>query len=182
MKYQETFRRLLRHSHLLRASMNLAYDRHQQLQQTLVSLGFSEMPTDQESFTRVQMQAARSFGGIETRMLLDAPMEVMKYHYGPLQVSLCLLYAMLEEYLRLIAVSALFIDEEVDAFRERHASHLQLLEDLRHSILYERPDRVDIQKQFVSFGEYTPDQLAIEGEGLIRKYLQTLRKKLEGAL
>ena len=81
--------------------MNLAYDRHQQVQQTLVVLGLSKMPRDSENITQVQVQAAKEIGGIKTRMLLDAPSELEKYHFGPLQVSLCLLSAMLDEYARL---------------------------------------------------------------------------------
>ena len=83
MKYEREYGDLLRHSHLLRASMNLAHDRHQQLQRTLAVLGFSEMPTDPENITRVQVEAANEIGGIKTRMLLDATAEVEKYHFGP---------------------------------------------------------------------------------------------------
>ena len=59
MKYEREYGALLRHSHLLRASMNLANDRYQQLQQTFDALGFSEMPADYENITRVQVEASK---------------------------------------------------------------------------------------------------------------------------
>ena len=71
-------------------------------------------------------------------MLLDASSEMEKYHFGPLQMSLCLLYAMLEEYSRLTGIDAVFSDDDLDAFRLRNDQILQSLEDLRHSLLHER--------------------------------------------
>ena len=180
MKYEREYRALLRHSHLLRASMNLAYDRHQQLQQTLVALGFSEMPRDSENITQVQVQAAKEIGGIRTRMLLDAPRELEKYHFGPLQVSLCLLSAMLDEYARLTGINAVFSDDEMDSLRERNHQFLQSIDDLRDSILHERYDNVDVQKQFVSSQAGDPVRLAIEGEQGFQRYLKLLKERLQG--
>ena len=180
MKYEREYGVLLRHSHLLRASMNLAYDRHQQLQQTLVVLGLSEMPRDSESITQVQVQAAKEIGGIRTRMLLDAPSELEKYHFGPLQVSLCLLSAMLDEYARLTGINPVFSDVEMDNFRERNQQFLQSLDGLRDSILHERYDNVDVQKQFVSSQAGDPVRLAIEGEQGLQRYLKLLNERLQG--
>ena len=180
MKYEREYRALLRHSHLLRASMNLVSDRHQQLQQTLVALGFSEMPKDRDNITHVQVQAANDIGGIRTRMLLDASSEMEKYHFGPLQMSLCLLYAMLEEYSRLTGIDAVFSDDDLDALRLRNYQILQSLEDLRHSLLHERYDNIDVQRQFVSSHVGDSVGLAIEGEQVFQRYLKLLKERLEG--
>ena len=180
MKYKREYGRLLRHSHLLRASMNLAHDRHQQLQQTLNALGFSEMPRDSESITLVQVQAANEVGGVRTRMLLDAPGEIEKYHFGPLQISLCLLSAMLDEYARLTGIDPVFSDDAIDSFQELNRQLLQSLDDLRDSILHERFDNADVQMQFVSSQAGDPVGLAIEGERRFQRYLQLLKVKLQG--
>ena len=180
MKYEREYARLLRHSHLLRASMSLAHDRHRQLQQTLVDLGFSEMPRDRDNITRVQVQAANVIGGVNTRMLLDASSEIEKYHFGPLQVSLCLLYATLEEYSRLIGMNAVFSDDALDAFRQRNHQILQSLEGVRDSLLHERYDNIGVQKQFVSSHLGDLMQLAIEGEQVLLRYLKLLEERLRG--
>ena len=180
MKYEREYGDLLRHSHLLRASMNLAHDRHQQLQRTLAVLGFSEMPTDPENIARVQVEAANEIGGIKTRMLLDATAEVEKYHFGPLQISLCLLSAMLDEYARLTGINPIFADDEIDSFRERNHQVVQSLDDLRDSILHERYDNAAVQKQFVSSQAGDPVRLAIEGEQGLRRYLRLLKVRLQG--
>ena len=180
MKYETEYGALLRHSHLFRASMNLARDRQQQLQRTLVALEFSEMPTDVEGITRAQVQAANEIGGIQARMLLDASSEMEKYHFGPLQMSLCFLYAMLEEYSRLIGIDAVFSDDDVDAFLQRNDQVLQPLKDLRYSILHERYDNLDVQKQFVSLHKGDSVRLAIEGEQSFQRYLKLLGRRLHG--
>ena len=161
--------------------MNLDYDRHQQLQQTLVAHGFSEMPKDREDITRVQVQAANEIGGIKTRMLLDASSEIQKYHFGPLQMSLCLLYAMLEEFLRLAGMNTVFSNDGLDAFIQQNDKVLQSLEGLRHSILHERYDNIDVQKQFVSSHVGDPVRFAIEGEQVFQRYLKLLEERLQGA-
>ena len=180
MKYEKEYGALLKHSHLLRASLNLAHDRRQQLQRTLVSLGFSEMPRDRDDITRVQVQAAKDIGGIKTRMLLDASIEMEKYHFGPLQMSLCLLNAMLDEYSRLTGINAVFADGDLETFLRRNDHMLQSLKGLRNSILYERYDTLDIQKQFVLSPAGDPVQLAIEGEQIFQRYLKLVRKWLQG--
>ena len=178
MKHEREYGALLRHSHLLRASMNLAYDRHQELQQTVVALGFSEMPRDREDITRVQVQATNEIGGIRTRMLLDASSEIERYHFGPLQMSLCLLSAMLAEYSRLTGINAVFFDDDLDAFIHRNDHMLQSLELVRDSILHERYDNVDVQEHFVS--SYVEDsvRLVIEGEQAFHHYLSALEERL----
>ena len=79
-------------------------------------LGFSTVPRDGEAFTALQVRAAKEIGGVETRMLFDAPQEVMKYHFGPLQVSLCLLYAMIERYRQLAKSDPTLTDDALDQF------------------------------------------------------------------
>ena len=160
--------------------MSLAHDRHRQLQQTLVDLGFSEMPRDRENITRVQVQAANDIGGVNTRMLLDASSEMEKYHFGPLQVSLCLLYAMFEEYSRLVGMHVVFSDVDLDSFRQRNHQILQSLEDVRDSLLHERYDNMGVQRQFVSSHLGDPVQLAIEGEQELLRYLKLLEERLRG--
>ena len=160
--------------------MNLAYDRHQQLEQTLVGLGFSKMPTESENITRVQVQAANDIGGIRTRMLLDASSEIEKYHFGPLQMSLCLLLAMFEEYARLTKINAVFSDDKLDAFQQRNHQILRSLKDLRNSILHERYDNVDVQKQFVSSHAVDLVGFAIKGEQIFQRYLNLLQDRLLG--
>ena len=180
MKYIREYGRLLQHSYLLRTSINLAYDRYQQLQQTILHLGFPEMPTDHEDITQVQVQAAKDIGGINTRMLLDAPAEMEKYHFGPLQMSLCLLFAIFHEYARLASINTVFSENEMDAFRHRNHAILQSLRELRHSILHERYDNVDVQKRFVSSHAGNPMRLAIEGEQVFQRYLKLLWDRLQG--
>ena len=63
---------LVARSHLLRYATNLAFDRSRQLDQTLLDLGFAEVPTDQEELTRLQLHTAAELGGVWTAMVLDA--------------------------------------------------------------------------------------------------------------
>ena len=60
------------HSCLLRASTNLAADRHRQLVRTLDRLGFRSIPDDSGDFIKLQVETAREIGGVRTKMLLDA--------------------------------------------------------------------------------------------------------------
>ena len=160
--------------------MNLAYDRHEQLEQTLVGLGFSKMPTESEDITRVQVQAAKDIGGIRTRMLLDASSEIEKYHFGPLQMSLCLLLAIFEEYARLTKINAVFSDDKLDAFQQRNHQILQSLKELRNSILHERYDNIDAQKQLVSSYANGLVEFAIKAEQKFQSYLNLLKNRLLG--
>ena len=116
MKHESEYGMMLRHSYYLRAAMNLAANRQQQLQKTLDGLGFAKIPTDHEDFTLVQVEAAKEIGGINTRMLLDAPREIEKYHFGPLQIALCLLYAIIEKYSELSKADQMFQDDAFDRY------------------------------------------------------------------
>ena len=68
----------------------------------------------------------------------------------------------------------------MDSFRERNQQFLQSLDDLRDSILHERYDNVDVQKQFVSSQAGDPVRLAIEGEQGFHRYLKLLNERLQG--
>ena len=160
--------------------MNLAYERHLQLQQTLDTLGFSEMPRDPKDLDQVQVHAAKEIGGIRTRMYLDAPREVEKYHFGPFQISLCLLSTIHVEYARLTGIRPVFSDDEMDRFRERNREFLQSLYQLRNSLLHERYENVDVQEQFVKSQLGRLVQLAIEAEQGFQQYLKLLRERLQG--
>ena len=89
---------LWHHSCLLRAATNLATDRQRQLVRTLDRLGFQAIPDDGGELVRLQVETAQEIGGVRTRMLLDAPEEIEKYHWGPLQIALCLLAGVLAKY------------------------------------------------------------------------------------
>lgn len=178
MKYKTEYEALVQHSHFLRSSMNLAYDRHLQLENTMWALELSQIPEEQESLIQLQVQTAKEIGGVNTRMLLDASLEIEKYHFGPLQVSLCLLYAILEEYTRLNGINSIFSDDDMDTYRGKNWQFLQSLEDLRHSLLHERYDNVEVQEQFMSSHIGNTVQLAIEGEQVLQRYLKLLKERL----
>ena len=178
MKYRTEFEALVRHAHLLRSSMNLVYDRQQQLEQTMRGLGFSSVPRDHKDFTRLQVQAAKEIGGIHTRILLDAPQEIEKFHWGPLQISLCLLYAVIERYKQLCKINPTFQDDALDKYCRENHQFVELLEALRDSILHQRYDNEGEQVKFVE--KFTGDgnrrlkTLLIEGESAYKDYLRRL--------
>ena len=178
MKHRRRYGLLLRHFHLLRASMNLAHSRSQQLDRTIASLGFSAMPRDPEAVTRIQVQAAQDIGGVNTRMLLDAPMEMEKFHFGPLQVALCLLCALMDEYARLIKVDPVFLDDSMDAFRSGHEGFLVYVGEVRDSLLHERYDNTGVQGQFAATYGSQAVELAIESCNLLEQYLTALDARL----
>ena len=138
------------------------------------------MPRDPDNINRVQVQVATDIGGINTRMLLDASSEIEKYHFGPLQVALCLLYAVLEEYSRLTKTTIVFCNGNMDTFLQRNDHVLQSLKGLRHSILHERYDNIDVQRQFVSPHVGDSIRLVIEGEQTFQSYLKLLEDRLRG--
>ena len=158
--------------------MNLAYSRSQQLDRTIASLGFSEMPSDPDAVTRIQVQAARDIGGVKTRMLLDASREMEKFHFGPLQVALCLICALVDEYVRLTKVDSVFVDDGLNAFRSKNKDFLLRVAEVRDSLLHERYDNIDAQRQFVATYAGQALQLAIEGYQVLEQYLTALRERL----
>lgn len=183
MKHQLEFGTLLRHSYLLRSSINLAYDRDQQLEQTIHNLGFSSMPAEPEGRTAVQMAAAREIGGINVRMLLDAPQEIEKYHFGPLQIALCLLYAIIERYKELSKTCPSFRDDSVDKYCSENERFILHLKDLRDSVLHQRHD--NLAKQMNALKEFDGEankhilDLLLGGESIYRDYLRNLWRLLQ---
>ena len=175
---------LWQHSHFLRSAMTLAVARHQQLDRTLRRLGHSEMPAGEEAIREVQMETAREIGGIRTMMYLDAPQEIMKFHYGPLQVALCLLDAMIARYRKLSGEKPAFQDEELDAYCNDYADFLQSLKVARDSLLHERYDKIGDQMAFVNaFRTKSRDRIVsslVEGATAYESYLRRLAASLSG--
>ena len=183
MRYKAEFYALVQHSHFLRSSMNLARDRQQQLAKTMQELGLSSIPTDPDIFTQLQVEAAKEIGGINTRMLLDASQEVEKYHFGPLQISLAMLFAIIEKYGQLSRAYSVFRDDAVDKYCCENREFVEDLEALRNSIVRQRYDNMDTQKRFV--GEFAGDNkrhvvtLLIEGTSVYEGYLRRLSLLLQ---
>ena len=130
-RHKDIFAALCQHSHFLRSALALAADRHEQLHRTLHRLGHSEMPTGDEAFRDMQMETAKEIGGIRTMMYLDAPQETMKYHFGPLQMALCLLDAIVARYRKLARDQPVFQDDEFDIWCNERPDLLQRLKATR---------------------------------------------------
>lgn len=173
---------LLRHSHLLHAAMNIAYDRHQRLNDALETLGFAEMPTDTASLNRVQAYEAKRIGGVYTMMLLDAPNEMMTYHYGPLQMSLALFDAIIYRYKEWAkALEGHYRDSSFDAYLYRNQEFVDLLGKARISIVH--VEDTDAQRQFTETFNGTDNEhlviLLIEGARIFDAYVARLLQQEE---
>ena len=142
---------LWNHSCLLRAATNLAADRHRQLDRTLDRLGLREIPEDSEEFTRLQAEAAREIGGIRTRMVLDAPEEIEKYHWGTAADprSACLPRSSRSIRRSAETIRGFTTTDGIDAYHSRHAAFLDGLRDPRDSLLHQRYDNMPTQGEFV---------------------------------
>ena len=180
---KDLFGALCQHSHFLRSALALAADRHEQLNQTLCRLGHSELPTGDDAFLDVQMETAKEIGGIRTMMYLDAPQEIMKYHFGPLQVALCLLDAVVARYRKLSHDQPAFQDDEFDIWCNERPDFLQRLKAARDSLLHERHDTLVGQTAFV---EALREQDSIvssllEGAATYEAWLRRLASSLSGA-
>ena len=180
------FEALWQHSHFLRSALMLAADRHEQLNRTLLRLGHSEIPTGDEAFLEVQMDTAREIGGIRTMMYLDAPQEIMKFHYGPLQVALCLLDAMIARYKTLSRDKPAFQDAGLDTYCNERSDFLQSLRAVRDSLLHERHENIVDQMAFVTvFRAENQDRIVsslVEGAATYEAYLKRLASSLSGAV
>ena len=141
---------LWHHSCLLRAVTNLVADRHRQLVGTQDRLGIQAIPVDSGNLDRLQVETAQEIGGIRARMLLDAPEEIEKYHWGPLQIALCLLAGVLAEYEALYRDDRSFQDDGVDTYLGQHTGFVDGLRDLRDSLLHQRYDNMPTQVEFVN--------------------------------
>ena len=184
MRYRAEYVALVQHSHFLRCAMHLAYDRHMQLKKTMRGLGFSRIPTERERLTQLQAQVAKEIGCVNTKMLLDAPQEIEKYHFGPLQIALSLLFAIVEKYKQLSNSNPMFQDVAFDGYCCENSQFVEHLESVRDSILHQRYDNIDEQRKFVVefSGEdcQHPVTLLIEAERIYRDYLKRLLPLLRG--
>ena len=172
------------HSCLLRAATNLAADRHRQLVRTLDRLGFQSIPDDSGEFTKLQVETAQEIGGIRTKMLLDAPEEIEKYHWGPLQIALCLLAGILAKYETLCRDDRSFQDDEIDAYRRQHARFVNGLHDLRDSLLHQRYEntltQVEFVKKFAGGQRSRIVELLLEGRSVYENYVRRMGRSLRG--
>ena len=169
---------LVARSHLLKYATNLADDRSRQLDQALLDLGFTEVPTDQEELTRLQMHTAAELGGVWTAMLLDAPREIMMYHFGPLQIALCLLHVSIEYYRDLKKFDPTLGRVAFDIFLDENTEFVERLGDLRDSVLHTNLDTLPEQKDFVetfSGSSHTHLKTVLaEGERVFREYVRDM--------
>ena len=149
-KQNMEYRLLVQHSYYLRSTVNLAYDRFLKFQETIDSAKLSGTLMDDDNLMTVQIKTAKEIGGVKTKMLLDAPIEIHKYHHAPIQISYCLLYAMLEKYKYLIQHYPLFQDEKIDKYFQENNEYIKFLKKLRDSILHERFDNLNEQKKFLT--------------------------------
>ena len=176
--FRAKFHSLLRHLQLLTVAMNLAFNRQGQLQRTLARMGFADIPDDGDDLRRVLIEASKEFGGVRTEMLLDAPTEVMKYHFGPDQVALSLLWALVVKYRELAKTHpTVFRDPRLDDFCDRNREFIADLKELRHSLLHERLENVRRQEEFTrkfSAGGFAG--LETEFVNLFESYLRGLLK------
>ena len=172
------------HSCLLRAPTNLAANRHRQLVQTLDRLGFESIPDDSGDFTKLQVETAQEIGGIRTKMLLDAPEEIEKYHWGPLQIALCLLAGVLARYETLRRDDRSFQDDGMDAYRRQHAGFVRGLHDLRDSLLHQRyenmPTQAEFVKKFAGGQRSEIVELLLEGRSVYEAYVRRIGRSLRG--
>ena len=172
------------HSCLLRAATNLAANRHRQLVQTLDRLGFESIPDDSGDFTKLQVETAQEIGGIRTKMLLDAPEEIEKYHWGPLQIALCLLAGVLARCETLRRDDRSFQDDGMDAYRRQHAGFVRGLHDLRDSLLHQRyenmPTQAEFVKKFAGGQRSGIVELLLEGRSVYEAYVRRIGRSLRG--
>ena len=172
------------HSCLLRAATNIASDRHRQLLQTLERVGFQEIPDDSGDFTKLQVEAAQEIGGIRARMLLDAPEEIEKYHWGPLQIALCLLAGVLVKYEALCTDDQSFQDDGIDAYRRQHHGFVNGLRELRDALLHQRyenmPTQAEFVKKFAGGQRSGIVELLLEGRAIYEGYVRRMGRSLKG--
>ena len=176
---------LTNHSYYLRCMTNLAQIRHDELNQTIQELGLSNKNLKGDNLTSVQIATSKKIGGLRTGMLDDAPEEILKYQYGPLQIAYCLLYAMIEKHRKLVKVYPLFKDKHIDKYYASNEEYIQSLKYLRHSLLHQYNDNVEDQKTFLlQFDDTDTNDLEflLEGQAIFEDMLmrtQALLPKTE---
>ena len=166
------------HSCLLRAVTNLVADRHRQLVGTQDRLGIQAIPVNSGDLDKLQVETAQEIGGIRARMLLDAPEEIEKYHWGPLQIALCLLAGVLAKYEALCKDDASFQDTGIDGYLGQHGEFVTGLRDLRHSLLHQRyenmPTQVEFVKKFAGGQDGQMIELLMEGRTVYEGYVKRM--------
>ena len=185
MKHKDKYLAMLRHSHFLQSTVNLADYRFQHLEQTKHDLGLANTPTNEKNLEAIQLQTAKEIGGVNTRMLLDAPLEIEKYHFAPVQIACCLLYAAIEKYRKLVKVDSIFEDQSINKYCQENAEFVRVLKGLRDSLLHPYSDNLKKQNEFFEFlrkdGNTTKHyQLLLEGTSLYKTYLELLETRLRG--
>ena len=129
------------------------------------------------------METAKELGGIQTRMILDARLEMQKHHFGPLLVALALFHAMIVRYRELSRADSVYQDAALDGFCRQHPTFVNDLESMRHSVLHQRPDNPGTQLEFVT--TYTQEgsahmlNLLAEGAAIYDDYVKRLRQVLK---
>ena len=182
MKYADEYALMQRHSDFLRMSCILGYVRARDLEQTMRDWGFSQMPTTAEDITKIQQETAMEIGGFETRMILDENLEIEKYHFAPLQIGLCLLYAAIENYGRMKNIDSIFSDQSFEEYWHRKEEFIQELKELRDAVLHGYPSN---RESYYSFAQLHGDQqedhsmtLLFSGEAAYREYVNRLDNRL----
>ena len=159
----------LRHSHILHSAMNLAYSRFEFLEQSKQEWGIESL-TD-ENLLQLQVETAKKIGGIEARMILYAPEEIEKYHFGPSQIALSLLYAAIEKYDVLSKDNGLLRDMAFEEYCRSNREFITSLKALRDSIIHPRSDNAQAAKEFLRAHGARYVELLIEGELAYKNYL-----------
>ena len=175
---------LWHHSCLLRAVTNLVANRHRQLVGTQDRLGIQAIPVDSGDLDKLQVETAQEIGGIRARMLLDAPEEIEKYHWGPLQIALCLLAGVLAKYEALCKDDASFQDTGIDGYLGQHGEFVNGLRDLRDSLLHQcyenMPTQVEFVKKFAGGQHGRMVELLMEGRTVYESYVKRMGLSLRG--
>ena len=140
-------------------------------------------PTTEGDFTKLQVEAAQEIGGIRARMLLDAPEEIEKYHWGPLQIALCLLAGVLVKYEALCTDDQSFQDDGIDAYRRQHHGFVNGLRELRDALLHQRyenmPTQAEFVKKFAGGQRSGIVELLLEGRAVYEGYVRRMGRSLK---
>lgn len=132
----------------------------------------------------MQVETAREIGGIRTKMLLDAAEEIEKYHWGPLQIALCLLAGILAKYQTLCRDDPSFQDDGIDAYLRQHIGFVSGLFDLRDSLLHQRYENMPAQNEFViKFAGGQPGRILerlLERRSVYEGYVGRMGRSLRG--
>ena len=184
MNHKNNFCLLLQHSHHLRCLTDLAKDRFRDLLESYENSNNDTTRAKKEKGIKVQLQTANNLGGLQTRMLFEASREIEKFHLGPLQLSYCALYAIIEKYEKLVKQDQIYKDDGMDKYCTDNAKFLRDLKLVRNSILHQRIDNLQAQERFVNdwsneaFNRNMLD-LLFAGLNTYEQYLRKLHKSIK---